>query len=215
MSQAAYVYDSGRRASPMIEELVEAARYRDLIRQLVRRDVLTRYKRSVVGVAWTMLSPLGMMVVLTVAFSSLFQTTRAFPVYLLTGLISWNFFSQTTTAAMMGLVWGGALIHRIYIPRTVFAISAVGAGLVNLVMALVPLAAVMVAIGVPIGPAALFLPVSILLLAMFALGVGLLVSTLAVYFPDVAEMYQVGLLAWMYLTPIIYPEEIIPEAYRW
>jgi lipopolysaccharide transport system permease protein len=209
------VYDSDRRAPPMIEELIQALRYRDLIRQLVRRDVLTRYKRSLLGVAWTMLNPLGMMLVLTLAFSNLFGGTRAYPVYVLSGIIVWSFLSQTTTSAMSQLTWGGVLLHRIYLPRTTFAIASVGTGLVNLVFSLVPFALVMAVTGTPVRLTVLILPVSILTLALFALGLGLLLSSLAVYFPDVSEMYQIVLLGWMYLTPIIYPEQIVPEAYRW
>ncbi len=215
MADSVPIYDSAHRAHPIVEELVQSVRYRDLIKQLVRRDILTRYKRSFLGVAWTMLNPLGTMLVLTLAFSSLFASTSGYAVYLLSGLIVWTFFAQTTTAAMAQLAWGGALIHRIYLPRAVFAISSVGTGLVNLVLSLMPLVLVMVVTKVPLQPAALFLPLSILLLAMFALGVGLLLSTVAVYFPDVTEMYQIVLIAWMYLTPIIYPEQIIPAHYRW
>ena len=208
-------YDSDRRPPPVIEEFLQAMRYRDLIRQLVRRDVLIRYKRSLLGVVWTMLNPLGMMIVLTLAFSSLFGTTRAYPVYVLSGLIVWTFLAQSTTTAMAQLTWGGALFHRIYLPRTTFAIASVGTGLVNLVLSLVPFGLVMAFTGSPLRPTALILPVSILLLALFTLGLGLFLSSLAVYFPDIAEMYQIVLLAWMYLTPIIYPEEIVPPAYRW
>jgi len=212
---SAVFYDSAKRLPAMLEELFELFQYRDLIFQLVRRDIVTRYKRSILGVAWTMLSPLGMMLVLLLAFSTLFGGARATAVYLLSGLIAWTFFAQSTTAAMSQLAHGGTLLHRIYVPRTTFAISAVGTGLVNLVLSFIPLTVVMVLSGVPFPPTILFLPVSVLLLALFALGMGLLLSTLAVYFPDVAEMYQIALLAWMYLTPIIYPEEIVPEAYRW
>ena len=215
MSQAAYTYDSARRPPPMVEELVEVVRYRDLIRQFVRRDILARYKRSVLGIAWTMLSPLGIMAVLTLAFSSVFHNTPAYPAYVLSGLVVWNFFAQTTTHAMSSVIWGGGLLHRIYVPRTSFVISAVGTGVVNLVLSLVPLIAVMLATGVHLHATIVFLPIAILFVAVFALGVGLLVSTLAVYFPDVAEMYQIVLLGWMYLTPIIYPEGIISERYRW
>ena len=190
-------------------------RYRNLVVQLVRRDIVTRYKRSVLGVAWTMLNPFAMMLVLTIAFSKVFGATRAYPAYLLTGLVAWNFFAQTTVAAMRQLVWGGSLIQRIYIPKTIFAISAIGTGLVNLLLSLAPLAFVMVVSGLALPVTGLFLPVSILLLAAFALGVGLAVSIIAVHFPDVAEMYEIVLTAWMYLTPIIYPEETIPESFRW
>jgi ABC-type polysaccharide/polyol phosphate export permease len=154
------------------------------------------------------------MLVLSFAFSHILGATRDLPVYLLSGLIAWNFFAQTTMQAMTQFAWGGALLHRIYVPRTAFAISALGTGLVNLVLSLVPLAAVMLVMGTPVKPAAFFLPVAMLLVAMFALGMGLLLSTLAVPFPDIAEMYQIALQAWFFLTPIIYPEQIVPEANR-
>lgn len=208
------IYDSARRPSAVIEELIEAWRYRDLVVQLVRRDLVARYKRSVLGIGWTMLNPLGMMLVLTLAFSHAFRNTQSYASYVLTGLVAWNFFAQTTTQAMRQLVWGGSLIQRIYIPKTVFAVSAAGTGLVNLLLAMVPLLAVMVATGVPLRPSAAFLPISSLLLASFALGLGLLLSAIAVYFVDVADMYEIALTAWMYLTPIVYPEEIVPASYR-
>jgi ABC-2 type transport system permease protein len=208
------VYDSGLKRSKAIEEVIEAYRYRHLIFQLVRRDVLTRYKRSILGVAWTMLNPLGMMLVLTIAFSQLFGGTRAYPAYVLSGLVAWNFFSQTTTASMNQMVWGGGLLGKIFIPRTVFVLSSIGTGLVNLLLSIVPLIVVLLITGTPIRLTILFLPIPILSLVAFSLGVGLLLSTWAIYFYDVTEMYQIFLMAWMYLTPIIYPEEIIPESFR-
>ena len=214
MIEGTSVYDSGIRRSKAVEELIEAYRYRHLIFQLVRRDVLTRYKRSILGVAWTMLNPLGMMLVLTVAFSQLFGGTRAYPAYVITGLVAWNFFAQTTNAAMNQMVWGGGLLSRIYFPRTVFVLSSIGTGLVNLLLSMVPLVIVLIITGTPIRMAVIFLPVAIIALAAFSLGVGLLISTWAIYYYDVAEMYQIVLTAWMYLTPIIYPESIIPEPLR-
>jgi ABC-2 type transport system permease protein len=208
------VYDSASRRIPALEELQEILRYRNLLVQLVRRDILTRYKRSVLGVAWTMLNPLGTMIVLTIAFSSVFGGTRAYAAYVLSGLIVWTFFSLTTNAAIVNLVWGGSLLRRIYIPPTSFAISAIGTGLVNMVLSIIPLLIVMVATKVPVKVTFLFLPIPMIILAVFSLGLGLLISAVAIYFADVAEMYQVALTAWMYLTPIIYPETIIPSAYR-
>lgn len=213
-SEKVMIYDSTKRGSSALEELRGIFQYRDLIYQLVRRDIVTRYKRSVLGIAWTMLQPLGMMIVMTLVFSSLFQTVKGYPAYLLSGLIAWTFFSQTTTAAIHQIVWGGTLLHRIYLPRTSFAVSAIGTGVINLLFSLVPLIVIMLIIGRPIRGSIIFLPIAMFLLAAFALGIGLILSTLAIYFPDVAEMYQIILVAWMYLTPIIYPEEILPEAYR-
>ena len=211
------IYDSNQRDSPPIDELREILNYRNLITQLVRRDVLTRYKRSVLGVAWTSLNPLGMMLVITLAFSQIFRfaTEYSYAGYVLSGLLAWNFFSQTTTACIVNLVWGGGLLNRIYIPRASFAVAAVGTGLVNLTLATIPLIFVMLVTRVPIRPAILFLPVPMLLLAGFSLGLGLLISSIAVYFPDVSEMYQIVLMGWFYLTPVIYPVEILPEAYRY
>jgi ABC-2 type transport system permease protein len=209
------IYDSVKRGSAALEELRGIVQYRDLIFQLVRRDVVTRYKRSVLGIAWTMLQPLGMMIVLSLVFSTLFSDVRGYPTYILSGLIAWTFFSQTTNAIISHTVWGGELFRRIYLPRTSFAVSSVGTGLVNIALSLVPLLVIMFFTGTPLHWSALFIPVVLFLLAAFTLGVGLIISTVAVFFPDVSEMYQIVLLAWMYLTPIIYPEEIIPQAYSY
>ena len=213
-SQATPIYDSAQREPAALQELREILRYQNLLVQLVRRDILTRYNRSVLGIAWTMLNPLGTMLVLTIAFSRAFGTTKDYAALVLSGLLAWTFFAQTTNAITLHLVWGGSLFKRIYIPRTAFALAAIGTGLVNLVLSIAPLMLVMWVTGVPIRQSLIFLPVPILFLAMFALGVGLLISTIAVYFADVAEMYQIVLTAWMYLTPVIYPAEYLPEQYR-
>lgn len=217
MTSSIPIYDSAQRAHPALEELRELVQFRDLIAQLVRRDILTRYKRSFLGVAWTMLNPLGMMLVWTIAFSQLFDRAGSivgYPAYVLSGLLAWNFFAQTTTAAMVNFVWGGGLLNRIYVPRTAFALSAIGTGLVNLSLAFVPMLIVMLFVGLPISISVLFTPISMILLGLFALGVGLLLSALAVFFPDVSEMYQIVLQAWIFLTPIMYPVEILPERIR-
>ena len=207
------VYDSAANASPALTEIQELKHYRYLLKQLVRRDIVARYKRSFLGVAWTMLNPLGTMLIMTFVFSNLFKSVQSYPVYILSGLIAWNFFAQGTNAAMSGLVWGGSLMQRIYLPRTIFGVSAIGTALVNLLLSIIPLLLVMVITQTTIHLTFLFLPISILLLTAFALGFGLLLSALAIFFPDVAEMYQILLMAWMYLTPVIYPEEIIPAQF--
>ena len=182
---------------------------------MARRDVVTRYKRSFLGIAWTMLNPLGMTIVLSIVFSQIFGVKEGYSAYVLTGIMPWTFFAQSTNACMIGLVWGGDLMKRIYLPRTVFAVSAIGTGLVNLLLSLVPLFGIVLFYRIPIGKSILFLPIPILFLAMFSLGLGLLLSSIAIEFADVAEMYQIILTAWMYLTPIIYPLEIIPEKWIW
>jgi ABC-2 type transport system permease protein len=209
-----FTYDSQNRKSPAFEELVDIIQYRDLIYQLVRRDLVARYKRSLLGIAWTMLQPLGMMIVLTIVFSQLFSKVDGYAAYVLGGLMPWIFFSQTTTAAIQQSAWGETLMRRIYVPYTAFPAAAIGTGVVNLLLSVIPLLGMMLVVGRPIRWTILFLPIPIVLLAAFALGVGLLLSSLAVRFPDIAEMYQIILQAWMYLTPIMYPADILPEAIR-
>jgi ABC-2 type transport system permease protein len=212
------IYDSSRLVSPLFEELRELTRYRDLVKHLIARNIKTRYKRSALGILWTMLNPLLMMLVLTFVFSEVFKTSivsRSYAAYALAGLLLWNFFAQTTTGAMSELIWGGGLLKRIYLPRGIFAVSALGTSLVNLLLSLIPLFIIIVITGVPIRAIALVLPGPIILTAMFALGVALFLSRIAAYFHDVMEMYQILLTAWMYMTPIIYPKEIIPERFRW
>jgi ABC-2 type transport system permease protein len=205
-------YDSSKRSLTALLEVKEAWRYRDLIMFLVQRDITARYKRSVLGIAWTMLNPLGMMIVLSIVFSQVFRVSmEGYPAYVLSGLIAWNFFSQTSASSISVLVWGGDLLQRIYVPRSTFAISTICTGLVNLVLSLVPLLAVMLVIGIPLSPTILLAPVAMLLLALFSLGIGLLISTIGIYFADVVEMYAIVLMAWMYLTPVIYPLNILPE----
>jgi len=200
------IYDSAERPSPFIDEITQLIRYRSLIVELVSRDIKTRYKRSFLGIGWTMLHPLLTMLVLTAVFSAIFRfSVPNYIVYVLSGLLLWNFFSTTTTSAMTQLAWGGSLLSRIYLPKAVFAASSIGTGLVNIALALVPMLLIMAITGVPITPALLFLPVAVALTAAFALGVGLFVSTQAVYYGDVVNMYEIILMLWFYLTPIIYP----------
>jgi ABC-type polysaccharide/polyol phosphate export permease len=209
-----FTYDSQKRISPAVEELLSTILYKDLIYQLIRRDIVARYKRSVLGVFWTMLQPLGMMIVMSIVFSQLFGRIEGYIAYLLSGLVAWSFFSQTTASALHQIITSSIIIKRIYIPKTSFSISAIGTGLVNLILSLVPLILIMFIIRRPITWSFLFLPISILLLAAFSLGTCLILSTLAIQFPDIKEMYQIILQAWMYLTPIMYPEDIIPATYR-
>jgi ABC-2 type transport system permease protein len=210
------MYDSANRPPRALEELLDAFRYRHLIVAFVKRDIVTRYKRSVLGVLWTMLNPLGTMLIMMIVFWQLFHiTTPKYPLFVLTGLISWGFFSQVTSAAPQTLLWSGPLLHRVYIPRTLFAFTSAGAGLVNLVLSFVPLAVVMAVLRVPPTPPLLSLPIAILFMTLFSLGLGLLLSTWTVYFPDVIDIYAIALTAWMYVSAVFYPYEIIPIQYRW
>ena len=206
------VYDTNDLPSPFIEELLALIHYKELIFQLISRSVKTRYKRSFLGVAWTMVNPLLTMGVLTLVFSSLFRfPAENYALYVLSGLLLWNFFAQSTTAAMGDLMWSGGLITRVNFPKSAFPIAAVGTGLFNLLLALIPYFVIALILGAKISIAILWLPISILIATIFTLGIAMALSSVVVFFADVLPMYEIVLTAWLYLTPIIYPIELVPE----
>ena len=198
-------------------EIAEIVENRNLLLNLVRRDLTVRYKRSIIGFFWTMLNPLILMIILTIVFSNLFrfEGISHFEVYFLSMYMVFGFFAQTTAQSMTSLSWNGSLMKRVRVPKSIFAVSTTLSGLVNLCLAYIPLFVIMIVRGAPIRPAVLFLPVAFVIIAVFTLGVSLLLSALAVYFDDVSQMYQVGTLALMYMTPIIYPINIVPHKFLW
>mgnify|MGYP000160520514 CR=1 FL=1 len=193
----------------------EIIQYRSLLRNLVARDVKIRYRRSALGVAWTMLNPLLMMMVFTLVFAHFLRFSIAhFPIYFLCGFLLWNFFAQATSWSTACFVGYAPLLRKIYLPKAVLVLATVLSGLINLALSLVPLALLMLVEGHSFSIHLMFLPVALLLAAAFALGVSLLLAPLCVLFADIAQIYQVVLVAWMYLTPIFYPLEIVPPEYR-
>jgi ABC-type polysaccharide/polyol phosphate export permease len=192
----------------------ELFKYRDLISALVARELKVRYRRSAIGFTWTMLQPLLTMLVLQVVFSSLFrfkldEENNNYPVYALAGILFWNFFSQSIVASMNSLKTNSPILRKLPIPKEVFPLATVISGVINLLLALIPLLLILLITGQPLRPSLLFLPVSILIAALFTLGAGLLLSPLAVFFSDVVEMIGVLLSILMYLTPIFYPMKIL------
>ena len=188
----------------------------DLIRALVARDLKVRYRRSLLGFFWTMLQPLMTMAVLHVVFSTVFRfDVPNYPVYVLAGILFWNFFSQSITASMNSLQGNSGLLQKVAVPPAVFPIATVISGVVNLLLAMIPLFAILIVTGHPLRPALFFLPISILIATIFTLGAGLLLSPLAVFFSDVIELVGVVMTLLMYLTPIFYPIKIVPPNLLW
>jgi ABC-2 type transport system permease protein len=209
------VYDSSERVSRALQEARALWAYRGLVHELVVRDIKVRYKRSVLGIAWTMLAPLLNMVALTLVFSTILkQQITNYPVFFMTGAIFWAFFSQTTSTAASQTQDSNEIAKRIYVPRSVFVASAVGVGLVNLVLSIVPLLIILVVTRFPIYTTWAFLPVAVTIEALFAAGVGLWLFTFASRFSDVREMYMVVVQTWFFLTPIVYHPAIVPAKYR-
>jgi ABC-2 type transport system permease protein len=197
--------------------MTDVLRYRDLVRALVMRDLKVRYRRSAIGFLWTMLQPLLMMLVLRTVFSSVFRSDSMlnYPVYALAGILFWNFFSQSIVTSMNSLRSNAGLLQKLPVPKAVFPLATVLSGVINLLFAMVPLFLILLLSRHPITPALLFLPVSIFLATLFTLGAGLLLAPLAVFFSDTVEMISVVLTLLFYLTPVIYPKDIVPERMRW
>ena len=204
------------------EPLRGAAELRDIVGQksllyeLVHRDLTVRYKRSFLGFFWTMLHPLLLMLIFLVVFSNIFRSRAPhYETYFLSAYVAWNFFSQTAVNAMAGVAWNGPLMKRVRVPLSMFTVAATVSGLANLGLSLIMLLIVMLIVGAPLFPSLAFLPVSLLLVGVFTLGVSLALTAVSIFFGDVREMVQAGLPAMMYLTPIIYPISVVPERYRW
>lgn len=208
-------YDSDRRPPPFVEEWLELLRYRHLLWQWSARNLTLRYKRSVLGVLWTLIEPLMIMAILSVVFSALFRfEIPNYPIYVLVGLTMWDFFRRSNLAMIEEITATQGLSTRVYLPQSTFAVAATITYLVNWLLSLAPLLLIMLLLDHPVRGVILLLPVAMLVTFLFTLGVGLIVSTVATFFPDFGLIYQVLLTGLMYATPIIYPLDIVPERFR-
>ncbi len=193
-------------------------KYRALIDQLVKRDIKTKYRRSVLGLLWTVLNPLLMMTVLSIVFSYFFSRygdVENFPVYLLCGQVIFNFFNESTSIAMGSIVHSGELIKKVYVPKYLFPITKVMSSGVNLLSSMIALVIVMVATRSRVTPTVLLAVFPLLYVLLFSTGVSLFLSAAAVSFRDLMHLYSVVTTAWMYLTPVIYPMSILDGAPKW
>jgi len=211
------LYDTAARRNLLWQEIADLWRYRDLLAELIRRNVTARYKRSVLGMLWTLLDPMLTMLVMAVVFTALFvRTVEAYPVFLLSGLILWNFFQQSTNQAMTDFVNSSQVFGKVRLPGSVFSTAAVGAGLVNLLISMIPLAALMVAFGVGFRPSLLFVPVAVLLAGLFTLGASLILASWVVFFADLQNAYGILLRLLFYLSGVIFAAQQLPEPVgRW
>ena len=194
------------------EKIGAFQRFTPLLRELVVRDIKVRYRHSVLGLVWTVLNPLLMMVVITIVFSTLFkQNIPNFPIYYLSGSLLFSFNSESTTTALNSMIANSSLIKKVYIPKYLFPFSNILSGLVNLGFSLIAMFIVMVITKAPFHITLLLIPIPIFYTFLFATGLGILLSALTVYFRDIAHFYSVFILAWTYFTPVFYPVEILGE----
>ena len=185
--------------------------YKNLLKELVRRDVKTKYRRSVLGMLWSVLNPLGMMIIMSIVFSHVFRSNIVnFPVYLMCGQIMFNFYNEASTVAMSSILGNAALIKKVYVPKYLFPVSKVCSCFVNLVTSFIALVIVIVATGTKLSWTALLVFIPVIYVFVFSLGMGLMLSALVVTFRDLQHLYGVLITAWMYMTPIFYPVDMLP-----
>ena len=208
-------YDTDLRKNLIISEFADLYSYRALIYHLIIRNVTSRYKRSILGVAWTLLDPLVTMGIMAIIFSTIFgRSMKAYPVFLFSALVIWNFIQQASTGAIVDLLNGGWLMGKIYMPRTIFTLTAIGSNLVNFFYSLLPLVLLMLVFKIPLTPALLFVPVALLLTLLFTLGLGLLFSAFSVFFADMLNIHSILMRLLIYLSGVFYTVDNLPEHFR-
>ncbi len=187
----------------------------NIIFELVKRDLKKKYRGSFLGIIWTILNPLLMMSVLTVVFSNLFRfDIKNYPLYLITGQVLFNFFSESTSISMLSIISNAQLIKKIYIKKWLFPLSSVVFSFINTIFSIIAIFIIVILTGGKVYLTFLFIPLILFYLFLFSLGFGMILASISVFFRDVTHLYNIFLTLIMYLTPIFYPENIIPKSYK-
>ena len=208
------VYELRKEKSLLHSAVTVVKRYQYLLRQLVMRDFKVKYQASVLGVLWSFLNPMLMTFVYYVVFSTIFKSTiENFIIYLMSGIILFNYFSEATSLSLTSIVSNAHLITKVYIPKYIFPISKIISSAINLLVSFLPLFILMLVTGVPFRKSLLLIPALITFLLAFTLGMGLILSAMDVFFRDIQFLWSVLVSIWNFATPIFYPDTIIPQAY--
>jgi ABC-type polysaccharide/polyol phosphate export permease len=196
----------------LARRLGDLYRFRELVVMLVGRDLKVRYKRSILGMFWTLLNPLLQMAVFTFIFSTIMKVEiPGFPVFLLAGLLPWTLISVSTIGASVSLINNQGLIRKVAVPQAVYPLAVVASKLVDLVLSLVPLVVLALVLGRPPGFSWVFVPVALLFATAFSAGLALVFSTLTVFFRDIRHLIDILFQLWFYLTPVLYPVSFLDK----
>lgn len=197
---------------------VKTRRYRELLGQLINRDLAQRYKQSVLGYFWVILNPLAQMLVMSFVFSRIFGVASLgvpYPLFLFVALLPWTLFSQALTAATNSLISSSGLLAKIYFPREILVLSSILAKVVDFAFSSLILVAMMIFYQQPITWNILwFIPIFAIQF-IFTYGLSLLFAAANLFYRDMQYLLNLIILVWMYLTPIMYNQEIFPENLRW
>lgn len=189
-------------------------KYSFLLKQLVSRDFKVKYKRSVLGILWSLLYPILMMIVMAIVFSNVFKMSTpgvSYLAYLMIGLTYFNYFSEASNLAMSSIVANFSLINKVYMPKYIFPISKCLFVGINFLLTLIPLYGVIILTGTGLCWQHILLPFSFICLFLFTVGMGFILATIAVFLRDMFYIYGIIVMIWTYLTPIMYDIKIISE----
>lgn len=188
--------------------------YRELLWEFVKKDIKLKYRNSFLGIIWSMLNPLLIMVVLTFIFSNLFKNSIPnFPVYCLSGRLIYDFFSQSTNQCMNSITSKSSLIKKIYVPRYLYPLSRAISSFIIFLISMIPLFIIMIATKVNFTKETLFFIYPLICLFFISLGIGMILATINVFFRDMQHLYSVVLLLIMYGSAIFYSADIINPNY--
>lgn len=190
------------------------SKYSFLLTELIKRDISGKYKDSTLGLFWSFLNPLLSMIVLTMVFSLIFAGSIAnFPVYLLSGKLIFDLFSNASTGAMNSIKDNSEIIKKIYVPKYMFSVGIVCSEFINFLISLIVLIAVMIATGAPFHFALIYSPIPIFFVVVLTMGVGLILATATTFFTDIKYLYGVLIMLLSFMTPLFYPIDIIPQQF--
>ncbi len=192
-------------------------KYKFLLYELVARDFKVKYKRSVLGVLWSLLYPVLTMTVMALVFSNMFRVSMPdvnYLVYLMSGLIIFNYYSEASNLAMSSVVGNFSLINKVYIPKYIFPLSKCIFVGINFLLTLIPLYAIILLTGTGVNIHHLLLPFGFICLFMFTVGMGFILATISVFLRDMFYIYGVMITLWMYVTPIMYDFAMIPAKFQ-
>ncbi len=192
-------------------------KYKDLMGQLVLRDLKLKYRRSVLGYLWSILNPLFIMSIMAIVFSQMFHRDNIpnYPVYLMSGQILYNFLNISTHQSLSAIVGNASLIKKTYLPKYIFVVSKVTSGLIDCAFSFGALLIVMIFTHGVFSWYLLLFPFVLLQLYVFNVGLGMFLGAYNVFYRDIQYIYNAITTAWLYLTPMFYPIEALPERLRW
>ncbi|MEG0179702.1 MAG: ABC transporter permease [Oscillospiraceae bacterium] len=196
-----------------MEQLRVFAKYRYLLQNLISRDIKVKYRRSALGLVWSVLNPLLMMMVQYIVFSTIFkQSIPNFAVYLISGNLMFSYFADSTQIAMTSMLSAAPLIKKVYVPKYIFPMEKVLFSLVNTMFSSIAMLLVMLVTNLTFTPYMLLAPIPIILITVFNLGVGLILATCVVFFRDIVHLYGVLVMALTYFTPLFYDETLLRDS---